>query len=87
MWLKCVMLYAMYILLYGVWILFTVGCWFPPLLPCASREMMMEQVDHLEEMHEQRMELLTQSIRKVVRSKKRRREEEGEEADVSGFSE
>ena len=45
----------------------------------------MEQVDQLEAMHEQRVELLTRSIRKVVQSKKRRREE-GEE-EVSGVSE
>lgn len=47
----------------------------------------MEQADNLEAMHEQRMQLLTQSIRKVVQSKKRRRDEEGEEADVSSDSE
>ena len=92
MWLKCVVLQPMYILhtyihLYGVWILFIVECWCPPLLPCAPREMMMEQADNLEAMHEQRMQLLTQSIRKVVQSKKRRRDEEGEEADVSSDSE
>ena len=45
----------------------------------------MEQVDQLEAMHEQRVELLTRSIRKVVQSKKRRREE-GEE-EVGGVSE
>ena len=26
-----------YILLYGVWILFIVECWCPPLLPCAPQ--------------------------------------------------
>ena len=44
----------------------------------------MEQVDQLEVMHEQRVELLTRSIRKVVQSKKRRREEGAEE--VGGVS-
>ena len=46
----------------------------------------MEQADQLEEMHEQRVVLLTRSIRKVVQSKKRRREE-GEVEEVSGVSE
>ena len=46
--------------------------------PCVASEELMEQVDQLEAMHEQRVELLTRSIRKVVQSKKRRREE-GEE--------
>ena len=46
----------------------------------------MEQADQLEEMHEQRVVLLTRSIRKVVQSKKRRREE-GEVEEVSGVNE
>ena len=53
--------------------------------PCVASEELMEQVDQLEAMHEQRVELLTRSIRKVVQSKKRRREE-GEE-EVGGVSE
>ena len=58
---------------------------FPALSLCVASEELMEQVDQLEVMHEQRVELLTRSIRKVVQSKKRRREEGAEE--VGGVSE